>query len=108
MTNYEAAKADLLQYTASKASIQKRMLDAGIDPDGTYSVASKRDIAKVVIDILRGLLSLSSESEGGFSQSYNRKGLEDYIKSYANENDLAELVSDLSDNYNVSDKSSIW
>lgn len=108
MTNYEAAKADLLQYTASKASIQKRMFDAGMDPGEKYSIANKQSVAKVVIGILRGLLSLSSESEGGFSQSYNRKGLEDYIKSYANENDLAELVSDLSDNYNISDKSSIW
>lgn len=108
MTNYEAAKADLLQYTASKASIQKKMLDANIDPEETYTVANKENIAKVVVGILKGMLSLSNESEGGFSQSYDKKGLENYIKAYAAENALSELVSDLSDDYNIVDKSHMW
>lgn len=108
MTLYEAVKSELLQYSASKGSIEKALTDAGLGASDTYDpTAHKTAVAKVVITILRRLLSLSSENEGGFSQSYSIEGLKKYLKLYAAENGLSDLVEDtISDTIN--DKSDIW
>ena len=108
MTLYEAVKAELLQYSASKSTIEKALVDAGLEPSATYSASEKTNVARVVITILRRLVSLASENEGGFAQSYNVGELKKYIKSFAAENGLSDLVEDLSTDDTINDKSDIW
>lgn len=108
MTNYEAVKADLLSYTPSRAKIEKEILLEGLEPSGDFALDSVQTIAKIVIKILKGFIILVSESEGGLSTTYNVDNLKRYILSYAADNDLEELVSEISNNDNVSDKSDMW
>lgn len=109
MTLYEAVKSELLQYTASRSTIDKTLADAGLESSETYKSADhKSAIAKVVISILRRFLSLQSESEGGFSQSYSIDGLKKYLKLYAAENGMSDLVEDVSTDDTIVDKSDIW
>ena len=108
MTLYEAVKSELLQYSASRGSIEKALADAELGATDNYNPAEhKTAVAKVVITILRRLLSLSSESEGGFSQAYSIDGLKKYLKLFAAENGLSDLVEDTTDDA-VNDKSDIW
>ena len=108
MTLYEAVKAELLQYSASKSTIEKALVDAGLEPSATYSASDKVNVARVVITILRRLVSLASENEGGFSQSYNVGELKKYLKLFAAENGLSDLVEDISTDDQINDKSDIW
>lgn len=109
MTLYKAVKSELLQYTASRSTIDKALADAGLESSETYRSADhKQTVAKVVVSILRRFLSLQSESEGGFSQSYSIDGLKKYLKSFAAENGISDLVEDLTDDNTIVDKSDIW
>lgn len=109
MNLYEAVKAELLQYTASRSTIDKALADAGLESSDIYKPADhKTAVATVVVSILRRLLSLQSESEGGFSQSYSIDGLKKYLKLYAAENGLSDLVEDVSLDDAITDKSDLW
>lgn len=109
MTLYEAVKSELLQYTASRSTIDKALADVGLESSEVYKPADhKETVAKVVLGILRRFLSLQSESEGGFSQSYSIDGLKRYIAFYAKDNGLSDLVEDMTTDDTIGDKSDIW
>lgn len=109
MTLYEAIKAELGQYTASRSTIEKALADSGLESSATYNSSShKTAVAKIAISILRRLVSLQSESEGGFSQTYSIADLKRYLKSFAAENGLSDLVEDISGDDDINDKSDIW
>jgi len=104
MTNFEAVKAEVAPYAADKIKIEKSLIDAGISAVETYAVTNKAVIGEISINILKSYLSLSSESEGGFSQSFDTSGLKAKIEAIAKENGL---TVDVSSNVIV-DKSNYW
>lgn len=108
MTNYEAVKADLLSYTPTRAKIEKEIIREGLEPSDNFSLENVQTVAKIVIRILRGFVHIVSESEGGLSTSYNVEYLKKYIVEYAADNELEELVSDISNDDNITDKSDMW
>lgn len=108
MTNYEAVKADLLTYTASKAKIEKELLREGLTPSENFDLSNAQAVARVVVRILRGFIHLKEESEGGLKNSYDVDNLKSYLLEYASDNDIEELVYDLSPGDRISDKSDTW
>lgn len=90
MTNLEALMAEVEPYTVSPSTYSKKLVDCSISESATYTAEQKRPIARCAISILQMLLSLSSDSTGRSSQSYNREGLEERIKALCKENDLDE------------------
>lgn len=108
MTNFEAVKADLLTYTASRAKIEKELILEGIDPQKEFTPGDQKSVARVVIKILRGFRHLTGESEGGLSNQYDPEKLDKYLLSYAGDNDLADLVDDISPGDCIRDRSDIW
>jgi len=79
MTNLEALLAECEPYTVSSKQAEKALVDAGLTPEEDYS--SKASIAKAAVQIIAGFLSLSSESEGGFSQNYDTETLKIKIRT---------------------------
>lgn len=88
MTNLEALIGEVEPYTVSQYAYRKRLLDAGLEEQGTYSSDSKRDIARCAVSILVSLLPLTGDKTGKTSQQYSREGLEDRIRQLCDENGL--------------------
>ncbi|MBQ9546759.1 MAG: hypothetical protein IJU90_05685 [Bacteroidales bacterium] len=86
MTNLEALKAEIEPYSATDNMYTKRLIDAGLSEDDEYESVNRKVLAKCAIDILLSFLSLSSESLGPTSQTYDKTGLEDRISAICLEN----------------------
>lgn len=109
MTNYQAVKADLLRYTVSRIAIEKALILAGLDPVKDFIPADQAKIAKIVVKLLLGCVTIQSESDGGSSQTFgDSKDLIAYICSYASDNDLDYMTSDLSTGDFINDCSDRW
>ena len=73
MTNFEAISASLYPYDVDPFLKEKTCIDEGIDAQADYTVTDKISVAKATIAILRNLIVLASESNGGYSLSYPDK-----------------------------------
>lgn len=92
MRNYEAIIGGLYPYDVDENLIHKVCVDNGVSEDDEYSLDAKKSIAKVCIDILINLISLSSESDSGFSLSYNVDKLKERICFIARSNGLLDIA----------------
>lgn len=108
MTNYEAVKADLLTYTASRIKVEKEILRVKLKPEDLFEIENEQAIATAVVKILRGFVHLKGESEGGLSNTYDPDELRKYLRNYAWDHDIEELVSDITDNDAINDRSDAW
>lgn len=90
MKNFEAISASLYPYDVDPFLKEKACIDEGIDTQADYTVTDKISVAKATIAILRNLIVLASESNGGYSLSYTDK-LEKRIFHIAKENGLTIL-----------------
>lgn len=89
MTNLDALKAEVEPYSLSNdVAYEKRLIDAQLTANGTYTVANKLAIAKCAIAILVAFLSLTNETLGPTGQSFDRKGLEERLHAICEENGL--------------------
>lgn len=94
MTNYEAISAAVYPYDVDCRLINKSCVDNNIDPDAEYWGEDRKSIALAAISILRALVSLSSESNGGFSLSYDADMLKERIVGIAKENGFADIAEE--------------
>lgn len=79
MINLEALIAECEPYTVAYNVAGKALADVGLVPESEYDSVAL--IAKAAVLVLSRFLALSSESEGGFSQGFNREGLKERIKT---------------------------
>ena len=84
MTNKEALIAAIKPYETEAGTIEKTLIDAGIDQTAEY--LDRKAIDLCAIEILQAMMSLSSESEGGFSRSYDSKGIKQRLLYLAQKN----------------------
>lgn len=94
MTNYDAISARLYPYNVDDGLIHVSCMDAGLIPDDEYSAAAKKSVAKATIDVLKQLVVLASESNGGFSLGYNVAELRSRIHALAKENGFADIAEE--------------
>ena len=95
MTNIQAVYIEVKPYASAdnELELEKALLDAAsnqhveLAADGTYSPENKRSIALAAVLVIVKYLSLASETESQWSQSYNDK-LEQRIKQLCVENNL--------------------
>lgn len=94
MTNYDAISAAIYPYDVDENLIKKSCIDLDLDADLAYQRSSKSDVAKASISVLRNLISLSSEGNGGYSLSYDANKLKERIYNIAKENGLADIAEE--------------
>lgn len=95
MTNLEAVYCEVKPYCSAdnQLELEKALLDAGsrqeveLAADSTYSPQNKRCVALAAVLVLVKYISLASETESQWSQSYNDK-LEKRIKQLCRDNCL--------------------
>lgn len=83
MTNKEAVIAECKPFTVDDAMVEKSLIDNGVDGTTTYASANRPDVAAVAYDVLKGMASLSSVSEGGFSMSFKAEQLKEKLVTIA-------------------------
>ena len=81
---------------------EKACIDEGIDTQADYTVTDKISVAKATIAILRNLIVLASESNGGYSLSYTDK-LEKRIFHIAKENGLDDIAEEFDTRSKITD-----
>ncbi len=69
MTNLEAITAAIGIPGFSDLAVQKALLDAGLDPAGTY-IANDVSVTKAALVVLKGMLGLQQIQEGDYSITY--------------------------------------
>ena len=108
MTNFEAISASLYPYDVDPSLKEKACIDEGIDAQADYKVTDKISVVKDTIAILRNLIVLASESNGGYSLSYNTDGLKERIFNLAKENGLTDIAEEFDTRSRITDISDQW
>lgn len=108
MKNFEAISASLYPYDVDPFLKEKACIDEGIDTQADYTVTDKISVAKATIAILRNLIVLASESNGGYSLSYNTDGLKEHIFYLAKENGLTDIAEEFDTRSRITDISDQW
>lgn len=108
MTNFEAISASLYPYDVDDALKEKVCIDQGLDARWEYSDDFKVPVAKATIAVLRHLLVLSGESNGGYSLSYDTDNLCRRLVSLARENGLVGIADEYDSRSKIADKSCRW
>jgi hypothetical protein len=94
MTNYDAISARLYPYNVDDNLIAVACVDAGLVQEGEYSAEAKKNVAKAAIDVLRQLIVLASESNGGYSLVYDVNELRRRIHAIAKDNGFADIAEE--------------
>jgi hypothetical protein len=83
MTNFEAILEDLRPHPIRKKLIERKCEKYGIGADD--DVSDEKTVIRIVIEILVQMLSLNNVAEGGILISFDKKGVENYIKALCDE-----------------------
>ena len=94
MKNFDAISARLSPYNVDDNLIQVSCMDAKIDADADYDNENPLPVVMAVISVLRQLIVLSSESNGGYSLGYSPDELRRRIYSLAKDNDLVDIADE--------------
>lgn len=104
----DAITAQLYPYEVDMLLIEKACVDNEMTPAEEYYVEMKQSVAKTAIAILRNLIVLQSESNGGYSLSYNVEALKERIYRLAKDNGLADIAEEYDIRSRIIDKTSVW
>lgn len=97
MTNFEAISARLYPYNVDDNLIAVACMDAGLEAEGEYLVQTgKISVAKATIDILKQLIVLASENNGGYALGYDVDMLRERIFALAKDNGLTDIADEFS------------
>lgn len=94
MTNFEAISARLYPYNVDDDLIKIACIDAELSVDEEYVMNQRTLIAKAAIDVLKQLIVLASESNGGYSLGYNVEELRRRIYALAKDNGLTDIAEE--------------
>jgi len=78
VTNTQALQATLGEYTAAATALEKALLDQGLSGLDAYSASNLTQVNLAAVAVLSSIL-VSSVSEGGYSITYDRSGIEALI-----------------------------
>lgn len=96
MTNLEALVGEIAPYSATPYALEKRLLDAGVPPNGDYNgdETLRSSITTCAIRLLVAMLPLISDSTGKSSSGYDKDGLMSRIKGLCAENgvDISDFI----------------
>ena len=94
MTNFEAISARLYPYNVDENLSAVPCLDAELKTEDEYATGNKVSVAKASIDVLKQLIVLSSESNGGYSLGYDTDELRRRIHDIAKDNGLTDIADE--------------
>lgn len=94
MTNSDAISSRLYPYDVGDNLIAVACMDAELPADEEYAPGNKVSVAKAAIDILKQLVVLTSEGNGGYSLGYDAEELRRRIHALAKDNGLTDIADE--------------
>lgn len=95
MTNYDAIASSLYPYDVDNLVIEKYCVDMEVAMEDYYESSMREKIARITVSILRDILyNLSSESNAGYSLSYDTNKLKERIYNIAKDNGFSDIASE--------------
>lgn len=94
MTNFEAISARLYPYNVDDNLINVACEDVSLPVDGKYVPGNKPAAIKATIDVLKQLIVLASENNGGYSLGYDPYKLSQRIYNLAKDNGLTDIAEE--------------
>lgn len=104
----DAITAQLYPYEVDMLLIEKACIDNEMTAAEEYFADMKQGVAKATITILRHLTVLQSESNGGYSLSYDTEALKERIYNLAKDNGLTDIAEEYDRRSHIIDRTSIW
>lgn len=92
MTIKEATIAALQVSGYSDSAIEKALLDNGLNGSDSYSSGNSKDVDLIAIEVLQGMLSVASVTEGGFSVSYSIIGIKNRLAYLSAKNGISDVT----------------
>lgn len=102
MTNKEALES-VVQVSVSDKTLEKAMIDNGINGAETYASSSSKSIDLAAIDVLNWVLATPDVSEGGYSVKYDRNAIRARVEALS-----AKLSIDSGSRPVIRDASNRW
>ena len=94
MTNFEAISARLYPYNVDDNLINVACEDVSLPAEGKYTPENKIPATKATIDVLKQLIVLASENNGGYSLGYDTEKLSQRIYNLAKDNGLTDIAEE--------------
>ncbi|MBO5217528.1 MAG: hypothetical protein J6B41_07285 [Alistipes sp.] len=104
----DAITAQLYPYEVDMLLIEKACIDNEMTAAEEYFADMKQGVAKATITVLRHLIVLQSESNGGYSLSYDIEALKERIYNLAKDNGLTDIAEEYDRRSHIIDRTSIW
>lgn len=108
MTIQEAISANLYPYDVEPNLVEKACIDCGLNGNAEYEIILQVNVAKATISILQNLIVLSSESDSGFSLSYNTDNLKERIFAIAKQSGLTDIAEEYNHKATIIDRTDKW
>lgn len=94
MTKKEAL-IRVIQVGIDDKTAELGLIEAGINPDDLFKEGGLKELEIAAIPVLQSLMAISSESEGGQSESRSLKGIEQRLLFIAEKHGLTEIIDAL-------------
>lgn len=108
MTNKEAFRSVIQIASVDDNTLDLGLIEAGIDASATFEAGKLKDLEIAAVPVLQSLMAITSNSEGGFSQSMNKDAINARLLFIAKKNGLTDLLSQVSDVPVIKDISWLW
>ncbi len=82
----------VVQVGIDNKTAEMALIEAGISPEDNFATGGMEELEIAAIPVLQSLMVISSESEGGQSESRNLKGIEQRLLFIAEKHGLTEIV----------------
>lgn len=83
----------VVQVGIDDETAEMAMIEAGINPATEFAEGGLKELEIAAIPVLQSLMVISSESEGGQSESRNLKGIEQRLLFLAKKHGLTDIVN---------------
>ncbi len=95
MQTKKAAFLRIIQVGVDDDTLETFLTEAGIDGTATFQQGGLKELELAAIPLLQSLMPISSESEGGLSESRNLQGIKDRLIFLAKKHKLKDLEADV-------------
>lgn len=83
----------VIQVGIDSKTAEMALIEAGILPDEDFAKGGLKELEIAAIPTLQSLMVISSESQGGQSESRNLKGIEQRLLFLAEKHELTDIVN---------------
>lgn len=95
MTNHDAIVSAIGVTGFSEIAVQKALIDGELIPTSSYDILNRKEIDLAAIEVLKGMLSIDTITEGGYTIKYSLTGVQkrlDYLTALYGINTLRPTV----------------